>query len=155
MRKYERIGCGCSIGSLLVLKLWIQPCIHGCQLASHPQVNGSVWPGTFQTVGKQKPGGPQRNTLRRTQLTVRQICHLPKRFRAHVEKGEYVLEVDGKPLVGVVPPWQVEKLSQRREEILALLEQSWEQNRTVGDAEVKQAVKEAIEEVRREKMTTS
>jgi hypothetical protein len=55
--------------------------------------------GTFQTVGKQKPGGPQRNTLRRTQLTVRQICHLPKRFRAHVEKGEYVLEVDGKPLV--------------------------------------------------------
>ena len=72
-----------------------------------------------------------------------------------MEKGEYVLEVDGKPLVGVVPPWQVEKLSQRREEILALLEQSWEQNRTVGDTEVKQAVKEAIEEVRREKMTTS
>lgn len=69
-----------------------------------------------------------------------------------VEKGEYVLEVAGKPLVGVVPPWQVEKLSQRREEILVLLEQSWEQNRTVGDAEVKQAVKEAIEEVRREKI---
>ena len=64
-----------------------------------------------------------------------------------VEKGEYVIEVAGKPLVGVVPPWQVEKLSQRREEILALLEQSWEQNRTVGDAEVIQAVKEAIEEV--------
>ena len=69
-----------------------------------------------------------------------------------VEKGEYVLEVAGKPLVGVVPPWQVEKLSQRREEILDLLKQSWEQNRTVGDAEVKQAVKEAIEEVRREKI---
>jgi hypothetical protein len=66
-----------------------------------------------------------------------------------VEKGEYVLEV-AKPLVGVVPAWQVEKLSQRREEILALLKQSWEQNRTVGEAEVKQAVKEAIEEVRRE-----
>ena len=68
-----------------------------------------------------------------------------------VEKGEYV-EVADKPLVGVVPPWQVEKLSQRREEILALLKQSWEQNRTVGEAEVKQAVKEAIEEVRREKI---
>ena len=65
-----------------------------------------------------------------------------------VEKGEYVLEVAGKPLVGVVPPWQVEKLSQRREEILVLLEQSWEQNRTVGEAEVKQAVKEAIDEIR-------
>lgn len=65
-----------------------------------------------------------------------------------VEKKEYVLEVAGKPLVGIVPPWQVEKLSQRREEILALLEQSWEQNRTVGEAEVEQAVKETIEEVR-------
>jgi hypothetical protein len=68
-----------------------------------------------------------------------------------VEKGEYVLEVAGEPLIGVVPPWQVEKLSQRREEILALVEQSWERNRRVGEAEVKQAVKEAIEEVRREK----
>ena len=27
--------------------------------------------------------------------------------------GEYIIEVAGKPLVGVVPPWQVEKLSQR------------------------------------------
>jgi hypothetical protein len=56
-----------------------------------------------------------------------------------------------KPLLGIVPAWQVEKLSQRREEILALLEQSWARNRTVGEAEVKQTVKEAIEEVRREK----
>jgi hypothetical protein len=68
-----------------------------------------------------------------------------------VEKGEYVLEMAGKPLVGVVPPWQVETLSQRREEILALLDQSWERSRTVGEAEVEQAVKEAIKEVRREK----
>ncbi|HSF57039.1 MAG TPA: hypothetical protein VLD83_03125 [Candidatus Binatia bacterium] len=58
--------------------------------------------------------------------------------------------MDGEPLVGIVPPWQVETLSQKGEEILALLAQSWEQNRTVGEAEVKQAVKEAIEEVRRE-----
>jgi hypothetical protein len=71
-----------------------------------------------------------------------------------VEKGEYVLEVAGKPLVGVVPPWQVEKLSQRGEEVVALLQQSWQQNRTVAEAEVKQAVKEAIEEVRRQKAQT-
>lgn len=68
-----------------------------------------------------------------------------------VEKAEYVLEMAGKPLVGVVPPWQVERLSQRREEILALLDQSWQRNRTVGEDEVKQVVKEAIGEVRREK----
>jgi hypothetical protein len=41
-----------------------------------------------------------------------------------VEKGEHVLEVEGKPLVGVVPPWQVGKRSQWREEILVLLDQS-------------------------------
>ncbi len=68
-----------------------------------------------------------------------------------VEKGEYVLEMAGKPLVGVVSPWQVEKLTQRREEILALLRQSWERNRTTGEEEVKQIVTETIQEVRREK----
>jgi len=63
-----------------------------------------------------------------------------------VEKGEYVLEMAGKPLVGVVSPWQVEKLTQRREEILALLRQSWERNRTIGEEEVKQIVTETIQE---------
>lgn len=68
-----------------------------------------------------------------------------------VEKGEYILEVAGKPLVGIVPPWQVEKLSQGRDEILALLHQSWERNRTVPEEEVEQIVAEVIQEVRREK----
>ena len=63
-----------------------------------------------------------------------------------VEKGEYVLELGGKPLVGVVPPWQVEKLSLKREEVLALLDQSWKRNRTVPDSEITQAVSEAIAE---------
>ena len=66
-----------------------------------------------------------------------------------VEKGEYVLELGGKPLVGVVPPWQVEKLSLKREEVLALLDQSWKRNRMVPDSEITQAVSEAIAEVRR------
>lgn len=68
-----------------------------------------------------------------------------------VENGEYVLEEAGKPLVGVVPPWQVGKLDQRREEILALLEKSWQRNRMVGEDEIAHVVTEAIEEVRREK----
>ncbi len=68
-----------------------------------------------------------------------------------VDKGEYVLEEAGKPLVGVVPPWQVGKLAQRREEILSLLEKSWKRNRAVGEEEIEHAVTEAVEEVRREK----
>ena len=68
-----------------------------------------------------------------------------------VEKEEYVLEIAGKPVAGIVPPWQVEQISQRREEILSLLRQSWERNRAVQEAEVKQTVTEAIREVRQEK----
>lgn len=71
-----------------------------------------------------------------------------------VEKDEYVLEMEGKPVVGVVPPWQVKKLSQGREEILALLRQSWERNRAVPEEEVDRVVTEAIQEVRREKTQT-
>lgn len=69
--------------------------------------------------------------------------------RLDPENGEYVLEMGGKPLVGVVPAWQVEKLSQKRAEVLALLEQSWKRNRAVDEDEVRQAVGEAIKEVRR------
>jgi sulfur carrier protein ThiS len=68
-----------------------------------------------------------------------------------VENEEYVLEIAGKPVAGIVPPWQVEQISQRREEILSLLRQSWERNRAVQEAEVKQTVTEAIREVRQEK----
>jgi hypothetical protein len=76
-----------------------------------------------------------------------------KDFLKHLdtEKGEYVLEMAGKPLVGIVPAWQVEKLSQKRAEVLALLDQSWERNRAVDEDEVRQAVSDAIKEVRREK----
>ena len=68
-----------------------------------------------------------------------------------VENEEYVLEIAGKPVAGIVPPWQVEQISQRREEILSLLRQSWERNRAVQEAEVKQTFTEAIWEVRQEK----
>ncbi len=66
-----------------------------------------------------------------------------------IEKGEYVLEMEGKPIVGIVSPWLVEQLSQQREEILALLRQSWQRNREVSEEEIKQAVSEAIQHVRR------
>jgi hypothetical protein len=79
--------------------------------------------------------------------TFSQVKDFLKRLDA--EKGEYVLEMAGKPLVGIVPAWQVEKLSQKRAEVLALLEESWKRNRAVDEDEVRQAVGEAIKEVRR------
>jgi hypothetical protein len=65
------------------------------------------------------------------------------------EKGEYVLEMGGKPFLGIVSPWQAEQLSLRREEILSLLRQSWERNRAVQEEEIQKVVSETIEEVRR------
>jgi len=70
--------------------------------------------------------------------------------RLDPENGEYVLEMGGKPLVGVVPAWQVEKLSQKRAEVLALLDQSWDRNRAVDEDEARQVVSEALKEVRRQ-----
>lgn len=72
-----------------------------------------------------------------------------------VEKGEYVLEIGGKPVAGVVSPRQVEHIAQRREEILSLLRQSWERNRAVPEEEVNQAVTEAIQEVRQKRTSAS
>jgi|GEM_PF-2760415 len=68
-----------------------------------------------------------------------------------LEKGEYVLEIAGKPVAGIVSPHQVEQITRRREDILALLRQSWERNRTVPEEEVNQAVIEAIQEVRQKR----
>ena len=72
-----------------------------------------------------------------------------------VEKGEYVLEIEGKPVAGVVSPRQVEQIAQRREEILTLLRRSWERNRAVPEEEVNQAVTEAIQEVRQKRTSGS
>jgi hypothetical protein len=72
-----------------------------------------------------------------------------------VEKGEYVLEIGGKPVAGVVSPRQVEQIAQRREEILLLLRQSWERNRAVPEEEVNQAVTEVIQEVRQKRTSGS
>jgi hypothetical protein len=65
-----------------------------------------------------------------------------------VEKAEYVLEIEGKPVAGVVSPRQVEQITRRREQILALLRQSWKRNRAVQDEGLNQAVTEAIQNVR-------
>jgi hypothetical protein len=70
--------------------------------------------------------------------------------RLDLENGEYVLEIAGKPLLGVVPAWQVEKLSQKRAEVLALLEQSWKRSRTVDEVEFRQVVSAAIKGTRRQ-----
>jgi len=73
-----------------------------------------------------------------------------KNFLKQLQDGEYVLEIGGQPVVGIVPPWHVGKISQERQEILLLLRQSWERNQTVSEEDVEQAVEEAIQEVRRE-----
>jgi len=65
-----------------------------------------------------------------------------------VKKGEYVLEVTGEPLVGIIPLWQVESSPKGEKRSSLFLKQSWKPNCIVGEAEIKQSVKEAIDEIR-------
>ncbi len=62
-----------------------------------------------------------------------------KDFLKQLQDGEYVLEMAGQPVVGIVPPWQVDKLSQERQEVLLLLRQSRERNRALSEEEEERA----------------
>lgn len=67
-----------------------------------------------------------------------------------LDEAEYVLELGGKPVVGVVAHWQVEKLSQRRAAALSLLQRSWERNRAIPQEVVDRTVAEVVQQVRQE-----
>jgi len=62
-----------------------------------------------------------------------------KDFLKQLQDREYVLEMAGQPVVGIVPPWQVDKLSQERQEVLLLLRQSRERNRALSEEEEERA----------------
>lgn len=63
-----------------------------------------------------------------------------------VNKEQYLLEADGKPLLGVVAPEKVES-----DEGLKILERLWAKNEDVDEEQLEKDIAEAIEYVRREK----
>ena len=66
------------------------------------------------------------------------------------EKDGCIIEISGQPIVGIVPPWQVEKLSQERQEAFQLLRQSWDRTRSIPEEEISQVVTEEVQDIRQE-----
>lgn len=66
----------------------------------------------------------------------------------NVEEDNYIVELDGEPLLGIVPPWQVEQLQRDKEEVLKLLQKSWARTRDVPEEVIEQEVSEAVRRVR-------
>ena len=65
------------------------------------------------------------------------------------EKYQYILEIRGKPLIGVVPPWQVTEIKQRKDELLSMLKEVWSKTGAISGKRIEKEVEEAIRTVRR------
>jgi hypothetical protein len=59
-----------------------------------------------------------------------------------------LVEDQGKPLVGVVPPWQISRIEEQREQLMSMLKDVWARNRNVPPEEIEQEVEEVVRELR-------
>jgi hypothetical protein len=75
-----------------------------------------------------------------------------RRFFQELTAAEpYLLIEDrGSPVVGVVPPWQVERLAEQRERLLTMLREVWAGNQEASPEELGREVDEVVREVRGE-----
>lgn len=74
-----------------------------------------------------------------------------RRFFEELSAGgePYLLVEDqGRPLAGVVPHWQVGRLEEQREQLVAMLKDVWARNRDVPTSEIEDEVQEVIRELR-------
>lgn len=67
-----------------------------------------------------------------------------------VAKDEYVLEIDGKPLLKVVSPWEEKTLKQAKKKLLSTLEKIWDKNKDFTEEEVEKDVEEAVKAIRKQ-----
>ena len=61
-----------------------------------------------------------------------------------------LVDEDGKPLAGVVPPWQVDSLELQRDELRAMLQEVWLRNQDFCAEGIEKEVEEAVWAVRGE-----
>lgn len=67
-----------------------------------------------------------------------------------VAKDEYVLEIDGKPLLKMVSPWEERTLKLAKKKLLSTLEKIWDKNKAFTDEEVEKDVKDALKAIRKQ-----
>ncbi|MFQ5962668.1 MAG: hypothetical protein ACE5KZ_00105 [Candidatus Scalinduaceae bacterium] len=66
-----------------------------------------------------------------------------------VEEDQYILEISGKPLIGVVPPWQVGNVNQKKADLLSLLKDVWAKTSDIPEEKVEKEVEDAVKAVRK------
>jgi prevent-host-death family protein len=64
-------------------------------------------------------------------------------------KGDqFIIERAGKPMAAVVPLWQLEDRSQRREHLAARVREVWQSNAKVAPSVIEREIAEAVQAVR-------
>lgn len=72
------------------------------------------------------------------------------RFLGTLDLGrdQYLIEAAGKPIAGLVPPWELESAEESREALLRMLEEVWARTRDIPEGVVERDVEEAVQAVR-------
>ena len=72
------------------------------------------------------------------------------RFLGTLDLGQdqYLIEAGGKPIAGVVPPWELERPEESRQALLGMLQEVWARTRDISDGVVERDVDDAVRAVR-------
>lgn len=65
-----------------------------------------------------------------------------------LDNDQYILETGGKPLVGLVSPAQLEKMSRAKERLFETVDKIWKKNKEVSAKQVQRDVADAVKAVR-------
>lgn len=73
-----------------------------------------------------------------------------RRFLGTLDLGQdqYLIEAGGKPVAGLVPPWELESPDEGRQALLGMLEEVWARTRDIPEGVVERDVEEAARVVR-------
>jgi len=70
--------------------------------------------------------------------------------KVYYNGDQYVIERAGRPMAAVVPVWQVEERTKRRERFFSMMEEVWRKNKKVKPATLEREVAAAVRAVRTE-----
>ena len=65
-----------------------------------------------------------------------------------VKEDQYILEVAGKPLIGVVPSWQVGDVNRKKEDLISMLKDVWNRTSDIPEEKIEKEVEDAVKAVR-------
>ncbi len=66
----------------------------------------------------------------------------------YYKDNQYVIERAGRPMAAVVPVWQLEGWSKRREHLFGMVEEVWKKNKKEKPEVIEREVQEAVRAVR-------